>query len=134
MLIFSKFEQFSSPKCTKSQISESLKLPKMTFMDRMNSPKFDFTQNWSGAKIIEFQQSQAVTSHFESFWSIVHSVEFRKYLVESINCMYYNQLVNVPKMKYYLSLEYSINHENIFMVNYARNENHNKRLSVILFI
>ena len=48
----------------------------MTFMDRMNSPKFDFTQNWSGAKIIEFQQSQALTSHFESFWSIVHNVEF----------------------------------------------------------
>ena len=26
----------------------------------------------SGGKIIKFQQSQALTSHFESFWSIVH--------------------------------------------------------------
>ena len=43
----------------------------MTFLDRLNSPKFDFTQNRSGGKIIKFQQIQALTSHFESFWSIV---------------------------------------------------------------
>ena len=43
----------------------------MTFLDCFNSPKFDFTQNQSGGKIIKFQQSQALTSHFESFWSIV---------------------------------------------------------------
>ena len=43
----------------------------MTFMDRLNSPKFDFTYNLSGRKIFKFQQSQALTSHFESFWSIV---------------------------------------------------------------
>ena len=40
---FSNFEQFSSPKFTKNSKSESLKLPKMTFLDRLNSPKFDFT-------------------------------------------------------------------------------------------
>ena len=34
---FSKFEQLSSPKFTKIQSSESLKLPKMTFFDRFNS-------------------------------------------------------------------------------------------------
>ena len=45
----------------------------MTFLDRLNSPKFDFTQNQSDGKIIKYQQSQALTSHFESFWSIVHS-------------------------------------------------------------
>ena len=28
-------------------------------------------KNLSGSKIIKFQQSQALTSHFESFWSIV---------------------------------------------------------------
>ena len=36
----------------------------MKFLDRFNSPKFDFTQNLSGSKIIELQQSQALTSHF----------------------------------------------------------------------
>ena len=30
-----------------------------------------FTQNRIGSKIIKFQQSQALTSHFENFWSIV---------------------------------------------------------------
>ena len=54
-----------------NQNSEPLKLPEMTFADCLNSQKFDFTQNWSGGKIIQFQQIQATTSHFESFWSIV---------------------------------------------------------------
>ena len=40
---FYKFEQLSSPNFTKIQSSESLKLPKMTFLDQLNSPKFDFT-------------------------------------------------------------------------------------------
>ena len=39
---FSKFELLSRPKFTKIQGSESLKLPKMTFLDRFNSPKFYF--------------------------------------------------------------------------------------------
>ena len=43
----------------------------MTFWDRLNPPKCDYTQNRSGGKIIKFQQSQALTLHFESFWSIV---------------------------------------------------------------
>ena len=43
----------------------------------MNSPKFDFAQNLSGSKIIKPQQSQALTSHFESFWSIVHKFDPR---------------------------------------------------------
>ena len=50
----------------------------MTFLDHLNSSKFDFTENWSGDKIIKYQQSQALTSHFESFWSIVHNyVDFK---------------------------------------------------------
>ena len=69
---FSKFEQLSSPKFTKIQSSEPLKLPKMTFLDLLNSPKLDFTSNQSGDKIIKYQQSQALTSHFESFWSILY--------------------------------------------------------------
>ena len=68
---FGQFEQLSSLKITKIQTPESLKLLKMTFLDCLNSPKFDFTQNWSGCKMIKFRQSQALTSHFESFWSIV---------------------------------------------------------------
>ena len=62
---------FQVPKFPKIKNSESLKLPKMTFLDRLNSPKLDFTKNQSGGKIIKFRQSQALTSHFESFWSIV---------------------------------------------------------------
>ena len=45
------------------------KLSKMTFLDHLNWPN-DFTYNLTGAEII-FQQSQALTSHFENFWSIV---------------------------------------------------------------
>ena len=66
-LDFSQFEQLSSLKFTKIQSSESLKLPQMTFLYRLNLPKFDFTQNHIGGKIIKFQQSQDSTSHFESF-------------------------------------------------------------------
>ena len=60
---------------TKNQNSEPLKWPKMTFLDYLNSPKSNFTQNWSGSKIIKFQQSKALTSHFESFWSIVDCLD-----------------------------------------------------------
>ena len=51
--------------------SEPLKLSKMTILRRLNLPKFDLTPNMSDGKIIKFQQSQALTSHFESFWNIV---------------------------------------------------------------
>ena len=52
---FSKIEQLSSTKLTKIQNSESLILPKMTFLNRWNSPKFDLTQNLSGGIMIKFQ-------------------------------------------------------------------------------
>ena len=77
---FSNFEQLSSLNFTKIESSESLKLPKMTFLYCLNWPKFDFTQNWSGGKIIKLQQSQASTSYFESFWSIVHLLYNELYL------------------------------------------------------
>ena len=40
---FSKFEQLLSLKLIKIQSSESLNVPNMTFLDRVNLPKFDFT-------------------------------------------------------------------------------------------
>ena len=43
----------------------------MTILDCLTSPKLYITQNWCGGKIIKFQQSQALTSQFESFLSIV---------------------------------------------------------------
>ena len=46
----------------------------MTYLDRLNSPKCDFTQNQSGGMIMKFQQGQHLTSHFESFWSTVESL------------------------------------------------------------
>ena len=67
---------FQVPNLPKIQSLESQKLPKMTFLDHLNLPTFDFTQNQSGGKIIKFQQSQALTSHFESFWSIVPCLTF----------------------------------------------------------
>ena len=68
---FSTFEQFVSSKFAKFQGWESLKLPKMTFWDYLNLPKYDFTENLSGSKMFRFQQCQALTSHYESFLSIV---------------------------------------------------------------
>ena len=58
------------PNLPKIQSSESLKLAKMTFLNRLNSSIFDFTENLSGSKMI----SQAITSHFESFLSIVQVI------------------------------------------------------------
>ena len=40
---FSKFEQLTGPEFTKIHSPEFLKLPKMTVLDRLNLPKFDFT-------------------------------------------------------------------------------------------
>ena len=48
----------------------------MTFLDFFNLLTCDFTQNRSGGKIIKFHQSQALTSHFESFWSIVGGLNY----------------------------------------------------------
>ena len=42
-LDFSKFEPLLSPKFIKIESPESVKLPKKTFSDCLNSPKFDFT-------------------------------------------------------------------------------------------
>ena len=64
---FGQIEQLLNPKITKIQSSESLKLPKNDILDRLYSPKFDFMSNWNSGKIIKFQQSQTLTSHFESF-------------------------------------------------------------------
>ena len=47
-------------------------------LDCLKSPKLDFTENLSSRKIIQFQQSQALTSHFESFWSIVNGFDDSK--------------------------------------------------------
>ena len=46
----------------------------MTFVDHLNWPKIG--QNWSGAKIVELQQSQALIPHFENFCSIVSGVKW----------------------------------------------------------
>ena len=51
-LDFSKFEQLSRPTFTQIQSSEPQKLPKMTFLDRLDSPKFDITYYLSDRKII----------------------------------------------------------------------------------
>ena len=77
-LDFSQFEQLTSPKCTKIQSSESLNWQKWHVWIHHNLISH---KNWSGRKIIKFQQSQVLTSHFESFWSIVQVT-----LLKSIGC------------------------------------------------
>ena len=41
--IFGKFGTLKLLKFTKNQNSETLKWPKMAFLDLLNTPKFDFT-------------------------------------------------------------------------------------------
>ena len=67
----------------------------MTFLDHLNSPKFDFTQNRSGSKMINFQQSKALTSHFESFWSIV---DHASYVYITVSCLF---IFVVHQLTYY---------------------------------
>ena len=70
---FIKFEQLSSAKFIKIQSSESLnKIAKNYIFEHLILPKLDFMQNLSAGKMIKHQQSQALTSHFELFWSTVH--------------------------------------------------------------
>ena len=71
----SKFEQLSSPKFTKFQSSES-KIAKKDIFGLFEFAKIWFYTNWSGGEINKFPQSQALTSHFESFWSIVHTKQY----------------------------------------------------------
>ena len=44
---------------------------KNEIFDLLNSPKFDITWNLSGRQITTFPHSAALTSHSESFWSIL---------------------------------------------------------------
>ena len=37
--------------------------------------------------MIKFQQSQALTSHFESFWSIVQEVAIRSFILQKLTLM-----------------------------------------------
>ena len=66
-----KFGLESCSNLLKSKFSTS-RLPKN---DIFGPFEIDFTQNRRGGKIIKFQQSQALTSHFECFWIIVHCYE-----------------------------------------------------------
>ena len=54
--------------------SEPLKLEKKTIFELPNLWKLISRKSLSSSKIIKFQQSEALTSHFESFWSIVRWV------------------------------------------------------------
>ena len=57
------FEQLSRPKIAK--------IAKNDIFGPFEFAKIWFHVNQSGGKMIKFQQSQCLTSHFESFWSIV---------------------------------------------------------------
>ena len=50
----------------------------MAFLARLNLLKFDFMLDRIDGNMIKFQQSQALTSHFESFWSIVIWLNFKQ--------------------------------------------------------
>ena len=70
----SKFEQFSSPKYTKNSKFRVSEIAKNDIFDPFEFPKISFHVNISRGKMIKFQQCHALTSHFESFWSIVHCI------------------------------------------------------------
>ena len=72
---FSQFEQLSSLKYIKNQNSEPLKLPKMTFWNVWICPNLISHKIWVAVKFSNFY-SQSLTSHFESFWSIVLLLTF----------------------------------------------------------
>ena len=50
----------------------------MAFLARLNLLKFDFMLDRIDGNMVKFQQSQALTSHFESFWSIVIWLNFKQ--------------------------------------------------------
>ena len=77
----------------------------MTFLDRFNSPKYDFMQNRSGGKIIKFQQNQALTSHFESFWSILQCGNFSIFLLLSFYVISISKIMEILQMPFFSILE-----------------------------
>ena len=66
---FSKFEQLPSSKFTKNSKFRVSKIAKNDIFGLFDYAKIFFQVKIN--KIIKFQQSQALNSHFESFWSIV---------------------------------------------------------------
>ena len=86
----------------------------MTFLECLNLPKFYFTENLIRTKINKLQQSQALTSHFECFWSIVLWYlirigkilkELEKYFVTkllSLNCLAFFENYPVGRRKFSL--------------------------------
>ena len=68
------FEQLSSQKFTIIQCSESLKLPKRTFLNRLNSTKFDFTEDWTGSKMIKISTKSSLNLTFSKF--LEHSATY----------------------------------------------------------
>ena len=66
----------------KTQNSEIVKFPKLAFLDCLKSPKLDFMKNLSGGKMIKLQQSDALTSYCESFWSMVFCLHFQLFVYQ----------------------------------------------------
>ena len=73
----------------------------MTFLDRLNPPKFVFMYYLSGDKMIKFQQSQVLTSHFESFWSIVQLLFFKIFCIQKAYSSMANVLVHTTIRVHY---------------------------------
>ena len=59
-----------------------VKFPKLAFLDCLKSPKLDFMKNLSGGKMIKLQQSDALTSYCESFWSMVFCLHFQLFVYQ----------------------------------------------------
>ena len=83
----------------------------MTFLVHLNLQNLISRKNRSSGKIIIFQQSQALTSHLESFWSIVHSVvHIRKkpyqlhefFLAKPFAKSPFEYFANIPEWQYIL--------------------------------
>ena len=81
----------------KSNFSTS-KIAKNYIFGPFEFAKSNFRQNRSGGKIIKFQHSQALTSHIESFWSLVPPIKlFSSTLIKTFCICFYS----IPLKKLY---------------------------------
>ena len=115
----------------KNKNSEPLKLAKLTFLVRSRSPKLDFTLNLSGSKMINFQKSQALTSHFESFWSTVPFIFLSSLMGLKWSCSFFL----VYSSWLYKTIRFSKKDTLTLFLNYSHvfDENENKHETWITF-
>ena len=94
----------------------------MTFLDCLNSPKFHFTQNWSGGKIIKYQH---MNSHTLANFDLGHPVTMLQKLsnceVKAWLCW---NLITLRPLQFYVKSNFSESNrsKNVVFVNFRGSE------------